>query len=204
MNAEIPPREKLFQTAARLFYRHGYRAIGVDTIAAESGIGKMTLYRHYPSKDDLIVAYLTGYDELFWRNFELVTQDAPTPRGKLLAFFRALQEYVQTPACLGCPLINVATEFPEYDYPGHRVALAHKQSVRARFRQLADEAGARQPEVLADQLFLLMDGAYIAARMFSGDNPAAHLASAAETLIAAHIPTHKQPRRKVRSNGNPS
>lgn len=187
MKSEIAPKEKLFQKAARLFYKHGYRAIGVDTIAAESGIGKMTLYRHYPSKDDLIVAYLKDSDELFWRNFEVIVKGAVTPREKLLAFFESLQDYVKTPACYGCPFLNVATEYPETDYPGHQIALEHKQAVRARFRQLAKDAGAREPDALADQLFLLMDGAYMASRMFGTKNPASHLASAAKTLIASQI-----------------
>lgn len=189
VKSEVPPKQKLFQKAARLFYKHGYRAIGVDTIAAESGIGKMTLYRHYPSKDDLIVAYLKDSDETFWENFEQITKDATTPRDKLLAFFESLQDYIKTPACYGCPFLNVATEYPETDHPGHKIALEHKQSVRAKFRGLAKEAGAREPEVLADQLFLLMDGAYMASRMFGVKNPASHLASAAKILIDAQIPT---------------
>lgn len=184
---EAKPKDILFEKAARLFYQHGYRAIGVDTIAAESGIGKMTLYRHYPSKDDLIVAYLKDSDELFWNGFEQITKDAPTARGKLLAFFESLQEYVNTPACYGCPFLNVATEYPEADHPGHQIAMEHKQSVRAKFRALAKEAGALEPNVLADQLFLLMDGAYMASRMFGAKNPASHLASAAKTLIDAQI-----------------
>jgi AcrR family transcriptional regulator len=183
MKTEVPPKDKVFQTAARLFYQHGYRAIGVDTIALESGIGKMTLYRHYPSKDDLIVAYLKDSNAVFWDNFERVTKDIPSPREKLLAFFQSLQDYVRTPACYGCPFLNVATEYPETDYPGHQVALEHKQSVRTRFRQLAKEAGARKPEALADQLFLLMDAAYMASRMFGAKNPAAHVADAARVLI---------------------
>lgn len=181
-------KEKLFQTATRLFYQHGYRAIGVDTIAAESGVGKMTLYRHYPSKDDLIVAYLQNSDEIFWDNFEQSTKAATKPRDKLLAFFEALQEYVMTPVCYGCPFLNVATEYPETDYPGHQVALEHKQTVRSKFRQLAEEAGAHDPAVLADQLFLLMVGAYMSSRMFGAENPASHLASAAKTLIDVQIP----------------
>ena len=183
MKTEVTPKNKVFQTAARLFYQHGYRAIGVDTIAAESGIGKMTLYRHYPSKDDLIVAYLKNSNELFWNNFEQIVKDAPTPREKLLAFFHALQDYVQTSECYGCPFLNVATEYPEADYPGHQVALEHKQSVRSRFRQLAKEAGSAKSDVLADQLFLLMDGAYMASRMFGAKNPATKVAEAARILI---------------------
>ena len=188
MKTQATPKEKLFQKAARLFYQHGYRAIGVDTIAAESGIGKMTLYRHYPSKDDLIVAYLKNSDKAFWENFERITQDAVTPRDKLMAFFESLEEYVKTPVCYGCPFLNVATEYPETDYPGHQIALEHKHSVRARFRRLAKEAGSCNPEVLADQLFLLMDGAYMASRMFGTKNPASNLASAAKVLIDAQIP----------------
>lgn len=179
------PKEKLFQTAARLFFQHGYRAVGVDTIAAESGIGKMTLYRHFPSKDDLISAYLWESDRDFWRYFEENTRAAGSAREKLLAFFRSLQDYVTSPACYGCPFINVASEFPEQEYPGHLIAREHKQSVRARFLALAREAGARQPDLLADALLLLMDGAYMAARMVgqAPGNPAVHVAEAARLLI---------------------
>jgi AcrR family transcriptional regulator len=187
MKAEAAPKDKLFQTAARLFYRDGYRATGVDTLAAEAGIGKMTLYRHYPSKDELIVAYLRDSDNEFWSNFEQITSEAVGPRAKLVAFFASLEEYVLTPACYGCPFLNAATEYPDTEYAGHHVAIGHKQRVRARFRQLAAEAGAREPEALADALFLLMDGAYMASRMFgaSSDNPASHLAEAAGRLLDA-------------------
>lgn len=196
MKGESTARERLFQTAADLFYRHGYRATGVDTIAAASGIGKMTLYRHYPSKDDLIVAYLRDSDEEFWAGFEQITGGEMTARAKLLAFFAALQAYALTPACYGCPFLNVATEYPETDHPGHVVALEHKAGVRARFRQLAAEAGATQPEALAAALHLLMDGAYAAARLYNGGagNPAEHLAEAAQRLIDAYGPVSSDER----------
>jgi AcrR family transcriptional regulator len=188
MKSEIAPKDQLFQTAAQLFYRQGYRATGVDTIAAESGIGKMTLYRHYPSKDDLIVAYLRDSDRVFWSGFEAITGDAPTPREKLLAFFGALQSYVMSDACYGCPFLNAAAEYPDPDHPAHRVAVEHKRGVRARFHELAKAAGAAQPEALAGALVLLMDGAYMTSRMFgaSPDNPAAHLAGAARALIEVY------------------
>ncbi len=93
-----------------------------------------------------------------------------------------------SPACYGCSFITVTSEYPEVDYAGHQVALEHKQSVQARFAQLAKEAGARQPEVLANALLLLMDGAYMAARMYgaSPDNPAATVGGAARRVIDAH------------------
>jgi AcrR family transcriptional regulator len=183
------PKDKLFQTAARLFYQRGYRATGVDTIAAESGIGKMTLYRHYPSKEDLIAAFLRDSDRDFWQRFEEITRAAPTAREKLLAFFESLQDYATSPACYGCPFINAASEYPEPRHPGHQIALQHKQAVRDRFLALAREAGAGRPEALANGLLLLMDGAYIAARMFGAalDNPAANLAETARRLIEAAL-----------------
>lgn len=181
------PKERLFQTAARLFYEHGYRAVGVDMIAAESGIGKMTLYRHYQSKDDLISAYLEDSDDLFWRSFDEITRAGANPQDTLLAFFEGLQGYLTSPACYGCPFLNAVAEYPEPEYPGHQIALRHKQSVRARFLALATQAGARDPRLLADGLFLLMDGAYMAARTFGATklNPAAGVAEVARSLLDA-------------------
>ncbi|PKO14371.1 MAG: TetR/AcrR family transcriptional regulator [Chloroflexi bacterium HGW-Chloroflexi-10] len=187
MTKTASSKKQLLETAARLFYQKGYRAIGVDTITEESGIGKMTLYRHFESKNDLIVAYLRASDTKFWEEFEKATKDAFSPRDKLVAFFRSLSFYVTHPNCCGCPFLNAATEYPDSDYPGHIAALEHKESVRQRFRDLARQAGARNPGVLADQLYLLMDGAYMAARLFKRDNPGANVVEAAIVLIDAQI-----------------
>jgi AcrR family transcriptional regulator len=185
-----PPssKDQLLETAARLFFQNGYRAIGVDTITAESGIGKMTLYRHFENKDDLIAAYLQNNDSEFWEEFDKATGKAASPRAKLLAFFESLAAYVTRADCYGCPFLNIATEYPGLNYPGHQVALQHKRAVLERFRELALGAGVADPAVLADQLFLLMDGAYMSARMFGPDNPGTNVASAAALLIAAHLP----------------
>lgn len=185
MKTAISPKDRLFQTAARLFYQHGYRAVGVDTIAAESGIGKMTLYRHYPSKDDLILAFLDDSDQEFWEYFEHSTQAAGSPRAKLLAFFQSLQAYVTGPECYGCPFMNFATEYPDRSHPAHQRSLRHKQKVLERFTQLAQDAGAPDPGQLAGALLLVMDGAYMAARMYGAapENPAHHAAETARRLI---------------------
>ena len=156
-------------------------------ITAESGIGKMTLYRHFEKKDDLIAAYLQDANAKFWEEFDKATGKAISPRAKLLAFFESLAAYVTHPDCYGCPFLNIATEYPGLDYPGHQVALQHKRAVLEFFRALASEAGAPDPEVLADQLFLLMDGAYMAARMFGPENPGADVGPAAALLIEAHL-----------------
>jgi AcrR family transcriptional regulator len=182
--AESAPRQRLLETAADLFYRDGFRAIGVDTLCAASGVGKMTLYRHFPGKDDLIVAYLEESDRGFWRWFEGVTAAADRPADKILAFFRALEGLVAQPACHGCPFLNAAVDFPDPAHPGHQAARAHKNAVRSRFRELAEAAGYAEPAKLADQLLLLMDGAFMAVRLFGADNPAVHVAAAEQSLLA--------------------
>lgn len=192
MKTKKSPRKELYQTAARLFYRSGYRATGVDVISAESGVGKMTLYRYYPSKDDLIFDYLIESDRDFWEKFEAITGRAGDAREKLLAFFTSLEAYVTSPDCYGCPFINLSSEYPQQDYRGHQIALQNKQAVRARFTDLAREAGADHPQTLANGLLLLMDGAYIAARMWGAaeDSPARGLAESARVLVDASLPAH--------------
>jgi AcrR family transcriptional regulator len=185
--AKMAARQHILETAGRLFFREGYRAVGIDTIVAASGVAKMTLYRHFPSKDELIVAYLETMNERFWSWFEGAIADQPTPRAQLTALFTALAKLVSSPHCYGCPFLNAAGEFPELDHPGHRTALAHKQAVRARLLTLTTAAHAPEPAILADQLAVLMDGAYLQVRMFGTDNPAKWVAEAAETLIAQQL-----------------
>ena len=179
-------RERVLEAATRLILRHGFRAVGVDTIIAEAGVAKMTLYAHFPSKDDLIVAYLERANEQVWEWLEGAGAAVDDPKRKLVAMFEAVGKLADSPQCLGCTFQGTAAEFPEPEHPGHRVAIAHKQAVRARLRTLAEQAGLRAPGDLADQLLLLMDGAWVAARMFGPDNPATHAATAARALIEAH------------------
>lgn len=177
-------RQQILDTAARLFFQNGYRAIGIDTIVAESGVAKMTLYRHFPSKDALIAAYLEDVNVQFWAWFESGVEAHPAqPREQLLAVFRALQELVTTPACYGCPFLMAASEFPEPGHPGRQVAIANKKAVRARLLELCVQAGVPSAQQLADQLYLLMDGAFMAVRLFGADNPAAHVGELAAQII---------------------
>ena len=179
-------RERILEAATRLFLRDGFRAVGVDTIIAEAGVAKMTLYAHFPSKDDLIVAYLERANEQFWEWLDGACAGVDDPRARLLAMFDAVGKLANSPRCLGCTFQGTAAEFPDPEHPGHRVALAHKQAVRARLHTLAEHAGLREPDDLADQLLLLMDGAWVAARMFGPDNPSVQAAAAANALVEAH------------------
>ena len=180
-------RERILEVATDLFYREGIRAIGVDTIVARSGVAKMSLYRSFPSKDDLVVAFLTDADWRYWAWWDRVVARHAEPRAQLGAIFRALAKKIASPSYRGCPFVNTATEFPDPDHPGRAVALANKRALRVRFRALAAAAGARDPDRLADQLQLLMDGAYATGPLLGGADSGGALVAAAEALIAAQL-----------------
>ena len=180
-------RDRLLEVAGALFHRHGFQAVGIDRILAESGVAKMTLYRHFASKDELIAAYLDRADGQFWSWAEAALATAKTPEGRLRALFDAVGRLATSPECLGCVFQGAALAFPDRRHPGHRRAIQQKRGLRERLAALAAQARLRAPAELADQLLLLMDGAWAAARMFGADDtPAASVKAAAQTLIDAH------------------
>ena len=177
--------EHILNVAGALFYKRGFAAAGVDLIVRESGVAKMTLYRHFPSKDLLIAAWLNRADAQFWGHFERWAGDASLPaRDRLLGVFAGLEKLVSSPRCHGCPFLLAASEFPEPDTEAHSVARRHKTELRARLRGLAAAAGATDADALGDQLLLLMDGAFMAARLFgNADHPGRHVLGAATRLL---------------------
>ncbi len=183
---KVPARERILETAHRLFYRDGFRAVGIDTIIAESGVAKMSLYRHFASKDELIVAHLEHSNRQCWDWLSDVTVDIEDPAEQLVAIFAATEQFVTSAACLGCAFQGTTAEFPDPDHPAHQVAVAHKHALRNHFAELAAKAKLRDPEELACQLQLLNEGALAAARLFGRDNPGTGLKSAATALVAAH------------------
>jgi AcrR family transcriptional regulator len=198
VNAPDPAaRERVLDTAAALFYEHGFHAVGVDLIVAQAAVAKTTLYRHFPSKDELIVAYLERANLEFWAWFDASVDPVTPARDQLLAVFDAIETLATSAACLGCAFQVSAAEFPDRAHPGHATALAHKEAVRTRLRELAAAAGAAHPDALGDALLLVMDGAFAAARMYGPTSPAARAAGAARTLIDAHLPARRpRPRQK--------
>jgi AcrR family transcriptional regulator len=184
--AQDNARERILQAAACLFYQDGIHAVGVDRIIAESGVAKMTLYRHFSSKDDLVVAYLERANRSFWDWLDKEMAAAADPRAKLLRAFRALGRQAASPTCMGCGFQGAVAEFPDPAHPAHQVALDHKRQVLERFAALGREAHLRSPDALAAQLLLLMDGAFVAARVFGPKNPAARVAEGAKAIIEAH------------------
>ena len=188
-------RERILATAEERFYADGFRAVGIDTIIARAGVAKTTLYHHFASKDDLIVAYLERSNRRFWEWFDSAVAGAPDARGRLVALFDAVARLAASPACRGCTFQGTAAEFPDQDHPGHRAARAHKDAVRSRLRELAAQADARDPDALADQLLLVMDGTFAAARMYGTSSPAAAAQAAAAALLDAQLPPVSRPSR---------
>jgi AcrR family transcriptional regulator len=180
-------RERILETAEHLFYRDGYRAVGVDTIVAESGVAKMTLYRHFPSKEALIAAYLERTNEQLLAWMEGLIAPHRDPRVALEAVFDGVAKLASSPECLGCTFVAAASEFPERDHLGHEAAVAHKRAVVGRLRELAERAGARDANALAEELLLIMDGAWSAARVFGPGSHGRRASRAAKDLIAAHV-----------------
>lgn len=187
-------REQLLETALRLFSEHGFHATGVDRILAEAGVARMTLYNHFKSKDELILAALRRRDEEF-RNWFMrsVEGRADSPKARLLALFDALADWFHgegpgRQAFLGCTFIKAAGEFCDPSSPEHRAAAEHKALLVRYVRGLAEQAGSDAPERLARELMLLKDGATVMAQV-SGDLTAAVLAKEmARPLIEAQLP----------------
>ncbi|MCP3425591.1 TetR/AcrR family transcriptional regulator [Rothia sp. AR01] len=168
-----PGARRIVEVAAELFYRRGIHAVGVDTIARESGITKRTLYDRFGSKDALVAVYLQARHQRWWERLERRIAGAPWPRA--LAVFDAYADD-EWSSERGCAFLNAAGELPA-EHPAYRVVRAHKRAVRDRLAGLvrADCPDAENPEALTEHLFLLLEGA-IAHRGLDGD--ATSLASA--------------------------
>jgi AcrR family transcriptional regulator len=183
-------RDKVFDVAADLFYRHGIRAVGVETIVKEAGVAKISLYRSFPSKDDLVVAYLEERGAAFWRQWDKdFARYESDPRAQLKAIMTYLAERTTQEGYLGCPFINYCAEFREEGHPGRRVAASVKREMRRRFLAIAKALGAPRPELLADGLLLLVEGAYAISQTLGGsrDGPGKALPWSAEALVEAQL-----------------
>jgi AcrR family transcriptional regulator len=180
-------RQRVLDAAMELFYRDGIRAVGIDTVIACSGVAKMSLYRSFPSKDDLIVAVLQAYDAAYWARWDKAMAEHPgDPRQQVSDVFAMLARRIANPRFRGCAFMNAAIEFPDPAHPARAVSRANKRQLQERLRQLALRLGASSPEFLADHLHLLIEGAYASAHTLPRNGPAPRLREAAEALVAAH------------------
>lgn len=179
-------REQVLDAAAALFYAHGVRAVSVDAVVAASGLSKMTLYRYFPSKDELVAAYLEQRDEHRARWFIARTAElADSPREQLVAMFDALREWFHELDYRGCAFLNTSAEYPEADHPVRSVITRHKQRIRAFIADRVEQAGLGHDGELAEALFLLMDGATVTAQWERSPRAADAARWAADALVRA-------------------
>jgi AcrR family transcriptional regulator len=178
---------KILAAVDALFYRDGARAVSVDAVVELAGVNKMSVYRQFKSKDDLLLHYLELRDARFWTYFEASLAKQPGhPRAQLVQVFRDLAERTCRPGYRGCPFVNIAIEFPERDHPARCRVAQNKAQLLQRLQQLAAEAGAAEPLQLAKGLALLIEGVYAASQTYDADLALPSvLVLAAEGLLAA-------------------
>jgi AcrR family transcriptional regulator len=171
-------KERILETADRLFYLRGIRAVGVDTIAAEIGISKRTLYNHFPSKDELIAAYLE-------RRFTRAPASDKPPVEQILGTFDRLERGFASKGFRGCPFVNAVAELGAEHQSVKKIAVAFKESRRLWFRDLLLQLNADNAEGLATQLTLLVDGS-IAQNLVRDDPSMARAAKEAARVLLSN------------------
>src|SRR5882762_9182571 len=175
-DGRVPPRERILEAASELFYRHGIRAVGVEAIAEAAGTNKMTLYRHFDSKDELVAEYLrclARSGDKFWQELEVAHPG--DPRAQLRGWLAAMQAHVLDADQRGCALANAAVELPEKEHPARCVIEQYKRRQRGELIRLCDKAGLTEPEMLADEFLLLIEGARVTAQSMGADGLDARL-----------------------------
>jgi AcrR family transcriptional regulator len=183
-------RDRLFETACELFYRHGIRGVGVDTIAEEAGSNKMSFYRSFASKDALVAEYLREQEREYWAWWDAaVTRYPDDPRRQVEALFESQLEIALSNGCRGCALGNAAVEISDDADELSMLVRAYKDQVRKRLRAMACDMGARDAESLGDALMLLLDGGYFTRLVFPlGSGPISAALPAVRALIDAYLP----------------
>jgi AcrR family transcriptional regulator len=188
-DTRIPPRERILAAAGELFYRHGIRAVGVEAIAEAAGTNKMTLYRHFASKDELVAEYLrqsAKEADACWERFERAHPgDA---MAQLRAWLAEMAGHLAETDERGCALANAAVELPEKEHPARRVIEEFKTAHRTRLVRLCRDAGLSEPDMLADELHILLEGARVTAQSVGAQGLGPKLVRMGEAMIVAHAP----------------
>jgi AcrR family transcriptional regulator len=186
-------RDRIFETACELFYRHGIHGVGVDEIAAEAGSNKMSFYRSFASKDALVVEYLREQEREYWAWWDAAVAQYPgDPRRQIEALFEAQLEVAMSNDCRGCSLGNAAAEISDDEDELSNLVRAYKEKVRKRLHTMAQATGARDADRLGDALMLLLDGGYFTRLIFPlGSGPISAALPAVRALIDAHLPAHQ-------------
>lgn len=179
-------RQRIVETAERLFYAEGVRAVGIDRIIAEAEVAKMTLYNHFASKDDLILDVLHYREEKFDAMFEQwMARHVKAGKSRLEAFFAALKDWFGSPGFRGCMFINSCAELADAQHPGSVFSSAHKERFHLMLREIIEETvGAKSAKAKAPAIALLVEGAIVTAVMQPSTKPAEVAKKAALELLA--------------------
>ena len=177
-------RERILQTACDLFYSKGINNVGVDVVVARSGVAKMSLYKHFGSKDELVRAYVERWEERWLALLERgVEARASTPRSRLIAVFDFLEEEFRDPDFRGCARVNAAIELADAAHPAHGACREKKEGVREYLRGLAEDAGLPDPDGLSKALSVLLNGAIVTALVEGGPGAAKAARRTASALL---------------------
>ena len=201
----VKARERILAAAYELFSTQGIRAVGTEEVLAKAGVAKSTLYRHFPSKDELVLAFLQRREQRWTREFveAEARRRGSTPRERLLAIFDVFDEWFHRDDFEGCSFVNVLLEMRDLDNPVGKASAAHLEYIRSVVRTLADEAGVRDSETFAHSWHILMKGSIVAAG--EGDLLAARRARAmAEDLLARYLQVPTDPLHRALDPSEPA
>lgn len=178
-------RDRLLSTAARLFYSEGIRAVGVDRVVEEAQVTRATFYRHFPSKEDLVSAYLTAEDQRIRHLVQYGVSQAAGPEDALGLLVDGIGQEICAPGFRGCPFINAAAEYPDKQSSVHQAVLTHRSWFHGAIAQTLRTGGHPQPDYAADVLVALRDGAMVAGYLGDSNTAAASFSQAARKMISA-------------------
>jgi AcrR family transcriptional regulator len=187
---KAPTRQRLIDAAGRRFYRDGFRNVGIDQILSDVGISKTAFYKHFECKEDLMLAALEDHNRVMLETFRRMARErgGPTPLGQLRALLDVVEHLIESDDFQGCIFVNVAMEFPLPHEPAHIAAAKNKEAMEEMVYGLAVEAGAIDPRVLAKELCLIMEGAYVT-RQVTGNKQTVEVARrVADVVIAGSCP----------------
>jgi AcrR family transcriptional regulator len=178
------------KAAFQRLYRDGFRNVGIDQILNDVRISKTAFYKHFESKEDLLLAALEDLHQHMEQDFRtiVVQRGGDSPVAQLRALFDAVQNITDSEQFHGCVFVNVALEFPGAHEPAHMVAARSKAAIEGVVREIAERAGANDPQAMAQELCLIMEGAYVTRHVTGNPATAAIARRVAEGVIAAHLP----------------
>ena len=186
----VPTKERLTEAAAKRFYRDGFRNVGLDQVLADVGISKTAFYKHYESKDDLVIAVLEERGRWLENAFREMVRDAGgnSGAGRLRALVDTVERIIDSDEFQGCIFVNASMEYPLLHEPAHQAAARHKRTIETLVEELAAGAGAADPVAMAREFCLILEGCYVTRHVTGDKGSIGVLRRVVELLLAAHLP----------------